>query len=149
SPTKYSDSIQIDDGVFKYEEPTVKDKKRTENFRNYSKSSLTQKIPSKIMMKNSWIEECGHLQKFFNIKSPNNLGGLADSFDRSCKLCNNKINILSFCLYLEKPLENSEIKSFIEIICHLQWNRYYRVFGIWECPNCEKPGKVLILLFHS
>lgn len=99
----------------------------------------------------SWMEQCSPLQqkKVLNIKSSNDLDDLRNSFEKPCQSCKKKTNILSFRIYAEIPSEDSKAKPTVEIICHLQWNIYYRVFGKWECRNCKTLGKLLILLYHS
>lgn len=52
------------------------------------------------------------------------------------------MNVYSSLGSTSSPAENltetsSQIPT-IEIICHLVWNNYYRVFGEWKCKNCHR-----------
>ncbi|RIB03801.1 hypothetical protein C2G38_2048972 [Gigaspora rosea] len=42
-------------------------------------------------------------------------------------------------MYSESQSINLDEIPINEVICHLQWNKYYRVFGRWKCSNCGKP----------
>ncbi|RIA98302.1 hypothetical protein C1645_812851 [Glomus cerebriforme] len=60
-----------------------------------------------------------------------------DFFTECCEKCGENCMISSFHLYLQQPKSLEESPA-IEIICHLVWNNYYRVFGNWKCNNCFK-----------
>ncbi|RIA92909.1 hypothetical protein C1645_763841 [Glomus cerebriforme] len=66
---------------------------------------------------------------------------LHNSFKRRCIECNKTNMISSFRLYTPSQ-ENSIVKELtVEIICHLEWNKHYRVFGSWKCSHCRKKWK--------
>jgi len=56
-------------------------------------------------------------------------------FRRLCKNCNQKSMVSSFRLYMQQPKDINE-RPAIEIICRLEWNNHYRVFGNWKCCDC-------------
>ncbi|CAG8512587.1 8653_t:CDS:2 [Ambispora leptoticha] len=58
-------------------------------------------------------------------------------FDEPCKKCHDSETISSFRLYLPFTLTTNE-KPDLEIIVHLVWKNFYRVFGYWKCSNCDK-----------
>ncbi|CAJ0629127.1 11106_t:CDS:2 [Entrophospora sp. SA101] len=59
-----------------------------------------------------------------------------DFFKQPCKKCKNESSISSFLLYKHQP-ESLNKKPDLEIVCHLVWNNFYRVFGDWKCNNCK------------
>ncbi|CAB4376234.1 unnamed protein product [Rhizophagus irregularis] len=71
------------------------------------------------------------LKKSLEVISERRTGWL--EFFQACE--NNHENLISsFLLYTS---ENSN-KPDLEIIRHLVWNHYYRVFGNWKCSRCQK-----------
>ncbi|CAG8478679.1 6513_t:CDS:2 [Cetraspora pellucida] len=70
-------------------------------------------------------------------------GQLYNSFVEFCRSdnCNRKHFITSFRMYSYlQPINLNEI-PINEVILHLQWDKYYRVFGEWECTNCKNSWK--------
>ncbi|CAH1758878.1 7360_t:CDS:10 [Entrophospora sp. SA101] len=75
--------------------------------------------------------------------------------ERMLSYCDNKWQELlgreSLIKYLESEkvmdVEENQESPTVEIICHLAWNKHYRVFGNWKCLNCEKKWKVLCLFY--
>ncbi|CAJ0848114.1 10379_t:CDS:2, partial [Entrophospora sp. SA101] len=49
------------------------------------------------------------------------------------KKCNDRQN----CQHETKSKDDEWKKPDLEIVCHLVWNNFYRVFGDWKCNNCK------------
>ncbi|RIA82426.1 hypothetical protein C1645_788340 [Glomus cerebriforme] len=56
---------------------------------------------------------------------------------QQCEECKEMSTISSFRLYTQQPKDTNETPT-IEIICHLEWNNHYRVFGKWNCCGCTE-----------
>ncbi|CAG8642730.1 1737_t:CDS:2, partial [Acaulospora morrowiae] len=63
---------------------------------------------------------------------------LYTNFNKVCQDCRKNSFITSFRLHTHSLSVNSRIVPITEIIVHLQWEKYYRVFGEWECPECQR-----------
>ncbi|CAG8449498.1 6129_t:CDS:10 [Ambispora gerdemannii] len=61
-------------------------------------------------------------------------------FTKRCENCSANKMISSFRLYiLPRRIQNvRNEKPDVEIICHLIYEKYYRVFGKWECSHCRR-----------
>ncbi|RIB29594.1 hypothetical protein C2G38_2154967 [Gigaspora rosea] len=52
-----------------------------------------------------------------------------DFFTKRCDICEHVIRFKSFLIKFPNELE---------IICHLEWNNHYKVFGNWKCQLCRR-----------
>ncbi|CAG8605643.1 23878_t:CDS:2 [Cetraspora pellucida] len=77
----------------------------------------------------------GSLENFLKM-APGQLYNSLVEFCRSDN-CNRKLFITSFRMYSDsQPINLNEI-PINEVICHLQCDKDYKVFGEWECTNCK------------
>ncbi|CAG8638453.1 3464_t:CDS:10, partial [Acaulospora morrowiae] len=59
---------------------------------------------------------------------------------KECDKCDKSLLITSFRLYTA-PILNIKQEPTIEILRNLEWDEYYRVFGLWKCQTCKKKWK--------
>ncbi|KAF0488843.1 hypothetical protein F8M41_022166 [Gigaspora margarita] len=59
-----------------------------------------------------------------------------DFFTKRCDICEHVIRFKSFLI----KFPNVPHKE-LEIICHLEWNNHYKVFGNWKCQLCRRMWK--------
>ncbi|CAG8449465.1 6127_t:CDS:2 [Ambispora gerdemannii] len=87
---------------------------------------------------------CSHSwQKRYNkkeleewLRKPSN-DDVEDFFTKDCRKCGNEKMLDIFCLHMLRPGARKKTLK-IEIIFRLEWNKYYRVFGSWQCQNCNR-----------
>ncbi|CAG8556983.1 12079_t:CDS:10, partial [Ambispora leptoticha] len=87
-------------------------------------------------------EKCEPIEKLFSqdklkkyqVQPPRKL---YNEFNKTCKKCHEQRFISSFRLYTQRAVKKEETCK-VEIFLHLEWNKHYKVFGSWKCPNCEK-----------
>ncbi|RIA89650.1 hypothetical protein C1645_738468 [Glomus cerebriforme] len=88
-------------------------------------------------MPNEWRSDDEYTQELFKHYLEKTPQEQIKFFTKHCEECNENCLISSFHLYSQQPKSLDESPT-IEIICHLVWNKYYRVFGDWICNNCFK-----------
>ncbi|CAJ0844683.1 3136_t:CDS:10 [Entrophospora sp. SA101] len=91
---------------------------------------------------NKWQELLGRESLIKYLESEKGLVEQREFFRKKCNKCHKRKTITSFCLYTSvMDVEENQESPTVEIICHLAWNKHYRVFGNWKCLNCEKKWK--------
>jgi len=96
--------------------------------------SEDERIPSHC--ENKWQELLSRKSLIKYLESKKGLLEQREFFRKECNKCHKKKSITSFCLYTS--VMDVKERPAVEIICHLAWNKHYRVFGNWKCSNCEK-----------
>ncbi|CAG8535249.1 11147_t:CDS:2 [Funneliformis caledonium] len=96
-----------------------------------------EKLEERDLEEPGWEEELSLdvLQKCLN-KTPEDI---YESFKKNCidyTACRKEHLITSFRKYTRSRYLDEEPD--LEIICHLLWNDYYRVYGEFKCRNCWK-----------